>query len=366
MFDNFTKINQKIITFLVIFQISAGFTFAQIPVYYQNVNFQLSGQSLQNQLSQLVIQTHTTFIPYTSSFETDVWDALRICDLNENDQNNVLLIYGWNNTDGLFSTDRTRPKTATCHTSACTGLWEREHVYPRSLGTPNLSLTEADSDIHNLRPIDSNRNNTRSNNKFTQGSGEASSIPFSGAWYPGDEWKGDVARMMMYMYLRYPTQCLPNNVAIGTSNFSTLGDMPDIFLIWNAQDPVAYHEIARNNLSQNLQGNRNPFIDNPYLATLIWSGPLATDHWDLANLSQEVYAWQPDVQVLPNITTNYVYVQSNNEPQKYHYYVVNQLGQKVASGDTSHQIDLSEFANGLYYIVLSNTTHQYNFKVIKH
>lgn len=349
--------------FFSVFSLSV--LFSQIPDYYDDINLQLTGEALKNQLSQLIINTHTTNLPYTSNSQIDVWDALRLCDLLEGDNDNVFLVYGWDNNDNVFSSDRTRPKTSTCHTSSCTGLWVREHVYPRSLGTPNLTNTDANSDAHNLRPIDSHRNNVRGNNKFTQGSGQASYIPFSGAWYPGDEWKGDVARMMMYMYLRYPTQCVANNVAIGSSNLSPLGDMPDIFLIWNAEDPVEFHELVRNDVLENLQGNRNPFIDNPYLATLIWNGPNATDTWDLSNLDIEDFIATPTIQIFPNMTADYVYVQSNDQQQTYQYTIVNQVGQEVSSGFTSHKIDLSNYCNGMYFIIFATDSQQTTHKVIK-
>ena len=99
---------------------------------------------------------------------------------------------------------------------------------------------------------------------------------FLGGWYPGDEWKGDVARMMMYMYLRYGNQCLPSNVAIGSANSSD-ANMVQLLLQWNAEDPVSNFEKQRNPIIQGLQGNRNPFIDNPAFATQIWGGPQAED-----------------------------------------------------------------------------------------
>jgi hypothetical protein len=63
--------------------------------------------------------------------------------------------------------------------------------------------------------------------------------------------------------------------------------MPDIFLEWNVSDPVSEFEELRNDEISNVQGNRNPFIDNPYLATLIWDGPIAEDKWPSVNSSQE-------------------------------------------------------------------------------
>ncbi len=359
-----SKNSKKALKFCFLFAISL-WSFAQIHPYYSGIDFNLNNNDLKTELSQLIITTHINILPYTSNSTTDVWDVLRLTDLEPTNSENVLLIYGWENNDNTFSTDRTRSKLSTCHTSSCAGLWVREHTYPRSLGTPNLGFENAGSDAHSLRPIDNNRNNSRGNNKFASGSGVSSYIPSSGTWYPGDEWKGDIARMMMYMYLRYPTQCLPTNVAVGSTSYSTFGDMVNILLEWNAEDPVGLHELNRNNVLEQIQGNRNPFIDNPYLATIIWNGPPATDTWDLQNLS--VDNSNSDLQkvvIFPTVTTDYVevfYTQSTT----FQYEVYNQIGQIITSGNSSKTIDLTPYTPGLYFIVLVNNQQQNSFKVIK-
>jgi endonuclease I len=77
----------------------------------------------------------------------------------------------------------------------------------------------------------------------------------------------------MYMYVRYPSQSIATTVGAGSTTYSV--DMPNVFLDWNAADPVSQYELNRNNILNTIQGNRNPFIDNPYLATVIWNGPTA-------------------------------------------------------------------------------------------
>ncbi len=246
------------------------FAFGQAPAYYNDVNLNLNGQDLKGELAVKIISTHTTFLGYTPG----VWDALKQSDLDPNDPNKVLLIYGYDDNDGVFKTDRTRNKDD--HGSGI-GIWNREHVYPKSLGNPNLGTTGPGSDAHHLRPCDGQMNSSRSNRKFADGSGNSVITP-QGHWYPGDEWKGDVARMMMYMYLRYDAVCLPSNVGIGNA---VAGDtnMIDLFLQWNVDDPVNGFEDNRNNVLGGIQGNRNPFIDNPAFATQIWGGPQAEDRF---------------------------------------------------------------------------------------
>ncbi|MDT7831617.1 endonuclease [Flavobacteriaceae bacterium S356] len=243
-------------------------TFAQIPTYYNDVNLTLTGTALKNALATKIINTHTTNLSYTPG----VWDALKQTDLDPTDPTKVLLIYGWNDSDGDITNDRTR---GVDQNGGGTGVWNREHVYSKSLANPNLGTSGPGADAHNLRPCDAQRNSSRSNRKFEDGNGNSGATA-AGNWYPGDEWKGDVARMMMYMYLRYGNQTLPINVGVGTTVASDT-NMIMLFLEWNAEDPVSDLEKQRNPVLEGLQGNRNPFIDNPAFATQIWGGPQAED-----------------------------------------------------------------------------------------
>lgn len=347
---------------VLLFFVLPFFGVAQIPAYYSSVDFSQTGNNLKNQLTTLITNTHTTFLPYTASGTTDTWDALSLTDLNPNNTNNVLLVYGWNDTDTDITNDYSRDKNAQCHTSSCYGLWQREHVFPRSLGTPNLGFDLAGSDAHNLRAVDADRNSARSNRMFGAAPSSVASyvlVP-SGSWYPGDEWRGDIARMIMYMYVRYPTQCAPTDVGDGSTSYSNFGDMPNLFLDWNAQDPVSPYEINRNNVLQNLQGNRNPFIDNPYLATIIWNGPQATDSWGvLANLQYTL----AEIVVYPTVTNGLVFL-NNPDSKTYQYQLYNGLGQLIKDSFTVDQIDISNNTKGFYFIKLQSENQTKTFKVI--
>ncbi|WP_052503400.1 endonuclease [Lacinutrix sp. Hel_I_90] len=248
----------------------SGITFAQVPSYYNDVNLSQSGTVLKDNLSVKITSTHTTFLSYTPG----VWEALKQADLDPNNSNNVLLIYGYSDTDNTFKTDRTRSKDSN---GGNIGLWNREHSYPKSLGLPNLGTTGPGSDAHHLRASDVQMNADRGNRKYADGSGNAT-ITAQGYFYPGDEWKGDVARMMLFMYLRYGDRCLPKNVGVGTA-ISGDANMINLFLDWNVEDPVNAFEDQRNQVIAGIQGNRNPFIDNPAFATQIWGGPQAENRF---------------------------------------------------------------------------------------
>jgi endonuclease I/chitodextrinase len=262
--------------------------------YYNDVNIALTGIQLKNELATKITATHTNTLHYTP----DVWTASKITDANPNNTNEVLLYYGWENgLDGDDTNDLYRDNTLQDTGSGHSFRWNREHVYAKSLANPNLETDTpgAGTDVHNLRPVDKTRNSTRNNLKFGAGSGIPSgfsSVTYAGplglntnAWFPGDEWKGDVARIVMYMYLRYGNQCVPTAVGVGNTQF-TPDEMIDLFLQWNVEDPVSDIEKNRNDYHENTsnsaaQGNRNPFIDNPYLATRIWGGDSAQDIWGI-------------------------------------------------------------------------------------
>ena len=329
------------------FYLSVFVLFAQVPQYYTNIDFTLQGDQLKDELSELIIDTHTNLIPYTSS-STDTWDVLRISDLVDVDSNNVLLIYGYDDTDESTKNDRTR-NIYSNQSGSCIGYWNREHVYAKSLANPSLVTNQPGpgTDIHNLRSADCQMNSTRNNRLFVNGSGNSGTL--GSYFFPGDEFKGDVARIIMYMYLRYPSQCEPLNIGVGSSSYSQNADIPDLFLDWNDQDPVSEFELNRNDVIYSYQGNRNPFIDNPYLATLIWNGPITTDSWGVLSTGDLT---NDNLTVFPTITSDYLYINGIINEQ-YSVQIFNQLGQALEVEVSNNRLDVSEFSSGVYILKLS-------------
>lgn len=237
------------------------FIFAQsAPAYYSGVNFTKTGNALKTDLATLITATHTKVISYS-----ELQTLMKTSDLDPQNPANLLLIYG---SQSSGTHQRSRPVG---------GSWNREHVYAKSKGTPNLGTSGPGADGHHLRPADNTLNSTRGSLLFDDGAGATAYKTSRGGWYPGDEWKGDVARILMYMYVRYNSRCLPLNITMNPSTYAN--DFPDILLKWNVEDPVSAFEIQRQNVVANMQKNRNPFIDNPYLATVIWGGPAAQNTW---------------------------------------------------------------------------------------
>ncbi len=280
---------KRILLFLTVL---ASFTVTAQQAYYNDVNLTLTGTQLRDALATKVINTHSNSLSYS-----EIWDASMITDEDSNNTNNVVLLYGWENgTDGDVTNDLSRGKN---ENGGNVGDWNREHTFANSLASPDLDSNTTNgppySDAHNLRPTDVQRNGQRGSRLFSAGSGNSGTV--GAFWYPGDssqggpDWRGDVARIVMYMYIRYGNQCAPNLVANGTQN-SIDANMIDLLLEWNAADPVSPLEDARNTYHEDIfnataQGNRNPFIDNPRLATQIWGGTPAEDRWGIFGTDTE-------------------------------------------------------------------------------
>ncbi|MDG3581500.1 endonuclease I family protein [Galbibacter pacificus] len=215
--------------------------------YYKDVDFNLRTIPLYEALATVTIAKHTTILSYRERHK-----YLYRVDAVPQQQDSVVLIYSgehryWE--EYVSGNNRHEPQT-----------FNTEHVYPQS-----LIENTAKGDLHHLRVCDQTVNTRRSNNPFSEGSGTYK-LHYK-SWYPGDEWKGDVARMILYLNLRY------------NETFEDVGNIK-LFLKWNAEDPVSSFEEQRNNSIEKIQGNRNPFIDNPHLATFIWGGPNAENKWD--------------------------------------------------------------------------------------
>ncbi|OYU85707.1 MAG: hypothetical protein CFE24_00430 [Flavobacterium sp. BFFFF2] len=319
--------------------------------YYNGFNWTQTGTTLKTALSNKVINSHNNPITYSN-----IWEADKVTDLDPTDNTKVLLVYGWENgTDTDLTNDRSRGKT---NNGAGNGQWNREHVFAKALGVPSLNeniISDGGTDAHHVRSSDVQRNNTRGNLKFATGSGNSGAV--TGGWYPGDEWKGDVARMVMYMYLRYGDQCLPIYACVGTP-LTTDSNMIDTLLQWNADDPVSTYEDNRNTYHGSTtinyaQGNRNPFIDNPYLATVIWGGPMAQNRWPNIFLDAPTFSQKPVWSIYPNPSVDgTLFLQSTKTIEA--VAIVSVTGQVVFQLEPNHTanetIMLSDIPQGFYLV----------------
>jgi len=359
---------KKLLILIFITSISVSFSQEQ---YYNNVDLTLAGAALKDALAAKIIATHTTTLEYTSG-GPDVWDATKATDENVANTSEVILYYGWEDgSDQDITNDISRSKSLQDNGSGTDFVWNREHVFPKSLANPILdtSIPGPATDAHHLRAADRGRNSARNNRKYGRGSGNSnySSLDFhegldgpnTAAWYPGDDWKGDAARMIMYMYMRYGAVCLPTAVGVGSKEF-TEDDMIDLFLQWNVEDPVSDIEIARNEYHENTsnyaaQGNRNPFIYNPYLATRIWGGNSADDSWGIYKNSDTQAPTAPTNVTLSNITLNSINISWSASTDNFGVTGYNIYVDGILEAQTT---------NTNITIVALNTNTDYNFTII--
>ena len=152
--------------------------------------------------------------------------------------------------------------------------WNREHVWPKSLG--GFENSGAGADLHHVRPDDVTTNAKRGNLKFGNAAGGSEvkgSTLVSGAlggyatgtyFEPLDNVKGDVARICLYVYVRYGAELSK------CSSITNVFESVDVLLEWCESDPVDTWEMGRNEVVGKIQGNRNVFIDYPEYAWLVF------------------------------------------------------------------------------------------------
>lgn len=158
--------------------------------------------------------------------------------------------------------------------------YNREHLWAQSWAKG----TKHETDLHHVYPTDGYVNARRGNYAFGE-VGNASWTSLNGGklgtctttgysstvFEPIDEYKGDIARALMYVSVRYYTEDDGWGSSGMTSGSDILPWAVTMLLRWHAEDPVSAKEIARNEAVYGIQGNRNPFVDHPEYAARIWA-----------------------------------------------------------------------------------------------
>ncbi|RKN10208.1 endonuclease I family protein [Streptomyces radicis] len=217
-----------------------------------------TGEALKTALHE-IISADVTRLSYSQ-----VWDALKETDQDPSDPGSVILLYSGES-------------RGADQNGGNVGDWNREHVWAQSHGDFGTSAGPG-TDIHHLRPTDVQVNSTRGNKDFDNGGSPVASAPgnFTDAdsWEARDEDKGDIARMLFYMAVRYEGDDGFADLELDddTSNGGTpFHGRLSTLLEWHAQDPPSASEERRNEIIfTDYQGNRNPFIDHPEWAESIW------------------------------------------------------------------------------------------------
>jgi len=196
------------------------------------------------------------------------------------------------------------------------GPYEREHSWPSSYGFPpdaGGAAAYPSSDLHALLLADDSYNRSRGNRLY--GTCDAScdekptvanhgrgggmgvypgnsnwgrGLGASGTWETWSGRRGDVARALFYMDVRYdgsghtdgteePDLVLTDDRSLIESDSDSVQDpaymgLLSVLLEWNRQDPVDALEQRRNEVVYAAQGNRNPFIDHPEWVACVFEG----------------------------------------------------------------------------------------------
>ena len=283
----------------------------QLPAYYESIDGE-SGKDLLDAIQQVAKKGYRN-----EDFRYDsVWLAFKYTDLRPDGL--IWEIYS----DCNFEYEKDRTSNTT-QTGDCKG-YNREHAMCQSwFGTASLAGKEMSSskknspgsDIFHIYPASYGMNSRRGNRPYgevqtaanTSGNGTLYGTPITtksvansvaGAYIegkitqttnvlePADEYKGDIARSYFGTMVKWAGEWAFNKNELGNIIFDATIDAdthyaPEnnygftdyglaLMLTWHRQDPVSQKEVDRNNGIQLTQGNRNPFIDYPYLVEYIW------------------------------------------------------------------------------------------------
>lgn len=274
-----------------------GVLFAGEPAGYYDAADTSSAAALHASL-HAIIDDHAK-IPYTST-GTDTWVVLELADEDPTNGANVLDVYK----------NASYVKVGAGNTN-----YDREHTWPNSYGFPDdLVSNYPYSDCHTLFISDVGYNSSRGNKPYrpcpsgciekvtdvNDGAGGGSGVypgnsnwssgitGTSGSWETWNGRRGDVARALFYMDVRYeggvhgvtgyaePDLILTDDEGLiadgntGQNESVAHMGMLTVLLQWNAEDPVDDREQARNDVVFGFQGNRNPFIDHPEWVDLVF------------------------------------------------------------------------------------------------
>ena len=256
-----------------------AYVFTQPVNYYQSC-FGLSGEELRSELHNL-IKDHTSF-SYTTT--------KTISDEDNNNPSNIILAYSGNSIDKFdFASNLEQD------------FWNREHVWPKSHGdfdSGDPFEVPTYTDAHNLKPVDTSMNVFRGEKDFDNGGDvvfngdiETSCYSTTSTFEPRDEVKGDIARIILYMDVRYEDEDNLNEVldlvvvdGLTTYPNPEIGKLSTL-LQWHEQDPPDAFEKRRNDVIYKWQGNRNPFIDYPEFVDYIFSENPQTNPIQFTNVS---------------------------------------------------------------------------------
>tara|TARA_S200000501_G_scaffold136994_1_gene129500 strand:- start:1318 stop:2448 length:1131 start_codon:yes stop_codon:yes gene_type:complete len=345
-----------------------GIVQSNIPsTYYQQANG-LSGEELKEALYQIV-SNHVVF-PYTSS-STDTWDILQQSDQDPTEHNNMILVYTGRSQDKGYRDGSGNYSQYENGNGTQSNSWNREHVWPKSHGFPDED-DNAYTDVHNLKPCDRSVNSSRGTKDFDFGGSQHNEAndcnTDTDSWEPPDYVKGDIARILFYMVIRYDPGFDHNNNTFDlelvdyttpNNNDPILGKLSSL-IQWHNDDPIDDFEINRNEIIFGFQENRNPFIDHPNLVNFLWGDNYGVV-WN-ENLSNSDYEIN-NMKVFPNPSSGIINFGIDMANEKIEIFTIR--GEKVLEyivKDTNRlELNLS---SGIYVLRSFTKSGSLNSKIV--
>lgn len=353
--------------FLILCLCTVSFAFAQIPQGYYTSAQNKNGYALR-------VAMHNIIKNHTSESYNGLWDAFYSTDRRP-DNGKVWDLYS-DRPGGTASYYFTFGSDQCGNFSSEGDCYNREHSVPKSWF--GGSVAPMYTDLFHLYPTDGYVNNKRGNLPIgkvtnttwisTNGSKVGTSnVPnYSGQVFePIDSFKGDFARTYFYMAVCY----MDKNLGVETqSNFIGGNLKPwskDLLLQWAAMDPVSKKEIDRNNAVYQIQHNRNPFIDFPELAEMIFGSDT-----NLTFITNIPIQEQPNWKIYPNPTTNQLNIQLfENQIDNVSielYDMMGKLRMTIQNAREDHiQLDMSPLAPGIYLLKVANDQNIHSYKIVK-
>ena len=289
--------------------------------YYKDYNLGLKGAFLECELQQMCFDKHSVYVRY-SQYNS-------YCQKNSS-------------RDSIEATAAGSSKNQYFYTGKeASGYGTREHVWPCANsdqlwshdGSSVASVHNVDytyyvgggSDLYHVRTANSNVNTARGNSKFidfddpefsyltgirsyTENNGKwplkiegyettsTGTIQFAKKCEPADEMKGDVARIITYVWIHYGQHGAnvtgevnvsghkyPKAEMCGSLQLTNIFGYDSIercakeISEWNKIDPPSEVEKLRNTTVQKIQGNRNMFVDFPELIDQLFDEYLSNE-----------------------------------------------------------------------------------------
>jgi len=365
---------------------SFGFAQSDIPSDYYNSAEGLTGYQLKTELKNIISNGHISRT-YGQLYDgngiegsqgyIDTHSDLNVSGGSNYENDATLLDFYSENPDGSDPYNYTHGSNQCGNQSSEGDCYNREHLVPQS-AYDNISDIPMKTDIHHVVPSDGRVNSFRGSLPFgnvavanwtslnNSKRGSSAVAGYTGTVFePIDEFKGDIARALLYFATRYESTVF-ESVDFEYTNFEMFnGTSNQVFYDWaiemllewhNTIDPVDQRERERNEAAWDFQGNANPFVDHPEFANMIW---------DPESLGLMEATYNP-IKIYPNPVKGASLFIDAQQPTTVECY--NLTGQRILKATVSPQnnaIEISQLNSGVYLLQLHNKIGTTTRKIVR-